>query len=146
MFNSIILTVVLHLMFVIIVIVFYLLRSYIGILIIIIISAAMVLHLANTSNRIEPWKLLVILDINTTHVIVRALSWSGFNVGSYEIMRDLALLLPDLLHVLVAYFELSIMSQDKGISLRRLFYNEEIMISVLLVTLFVIFGNLTRVR
>lgn len=106
----------------------------------------MVLHLANTSNRIEPWKLLVVLDINATHVIVRALSWSGFNVGSYEIMRDLALLLPDLLHVLVAYFELSIMSQDKGISLMRLFYNEEIMISVLLVTLFVIFGNLTRVR
>ena len=104
----------------------------------------MVLHLVNTSSRIEPWKLLVILNVNLTHVIVRALGWSGFNERSYEILRDLTLLVPDLFHVLVAYFELSIMAQNKGISLRRLFYREEIMVSMLMVALLVIFGNLTR--
>ena len=104
----------------------------------------MVLHLANTNNRIEPWKLLVVLNINVTHVIVRALGWSGFNERSYEILRDAALLLPDLLHVLVAYFELSIMAQNKRTSLKRLLIKEEILMSVLMVALFVIFGNLAR--
>ena len=113
-------------------------------IIVILFSAAMVLHLVNTNSRIEPWKLLVILNVNLTHVIVRALGWSGFNERSYEILRDLTLLVPDLFHVLVAYFELSIMAQNKGVSLKRLFYREEIMVSILMVALLVIFGNLTR--
>ncbi|KAK2139144.1 hypothetical protein NP493_6666g00000 [Ridgeia piscesae] len=62
----------------------------------------MVLHLVNTNSRTEPWKLLVILNVNLTHVIVRALGWFRFNERSYEIMRDLALLVPDLFHVLVS--------------------------------------------
>lgn len=107
-------------------------------------STVVVLHLVNTEHCIEPWKLLVILDVNVTHVIVRALGWSGYNVRSYEILRDLTLLVPDLFHVLVAYFELSIMAQNKRITLRRLFYREEIMVSALMVALYVIFGNLTR--
>jgi hypothetical protein len=75
----------------------------------------MVLHLVNTNSRTEPWKLLVILNVNLTQVIVRALGWSGFNERSYEILRDLTLLVHDLFHVLFAHFELSIMAQNKGI-------------------------------
>ncbi|KAK2141904.1 hypothetical protein NP493_5073g00002 [Ridgeia piscesae] len=62
----------------------------------------MVLQLVNTNSRTEPWKLLVILNVNLTHVIVRALGWSGFNERSYEILRDLTLLVPALFHVLVS--------------------------------------------
>ncbi|ESO05071.1 hypothetical protein HELRODRAFT_124583, partial [Helobdella robusta] len=105
------------------------------------LSTIMVFHLCDSRNKIEPWKLLFIFSLNITHIIVSSLDQFITNVflargQSFEIFRDIGLMLPDLLHVFVAYFEMSILSDRHNTSIINLLRREEVMLSLLVVILF----------
>ena len=114
------------------------------------LSTAIVLHLCNHGNRFETWKLLLILNINLMHIIIGCLDQFVGNImyregKGFEVVRDLALFMPDILHVLVAGFEIQILAEHRRVSLSRLFYREELMLSGLGIVLFSLLGkNLWR--
>ena len=93
-----------------------------------------------------PWKLLVILNINLIHIVI---SGSDSFVGNvlygrgqlFEAVRDFGLLLPDIFHVLVSYFELRLLADRKKVGFWHLFYREELMLSGLVIILFTLLGK-----
>ena len=110
------------------------------------LSTAVCLHLSNSENNLKPWKLLIILGINTMHIIVGSLDQFVTNVlhhqgQQFEAARDIGLMVPDILHVLVAYFEMRLLADKQSTSIISLFYREEILLCVLIVTLFSILGK-----
>ena len=110
------------------------------------LSTLMVVHLCNIYNRVQSWKLLFIININVMHLIV-----GGFDLflmqliyrGSFmfENVRNLGLLLPDLFHVLVCFFEIQDMAARKRVPVPTLFHKEEIMLFVLVLSLLSILGR-----
>lgn len=110
------------------------------------LSTAIVVHLCNRDNNIRPWMLLIILNVNLMHIVVGALDQFIDNVlyrrgQQFEAVRDLGLMAPDVFHVLVAYFELSALAEKQRTQIVRLFYREEISLSILLLILFSILGK-----
>lgn len=110
------------------------------------LSTVVVVHLCNTASRVRPWKLLLVFNVNTIHIIIGALDQFVENVirrggQHFEAARDLGLMAPDVFHVLVAYFELAALAERENTRIVRLFYREELAASVLFVTLFSILGK-----
>ena len=88
----------------------------------------------------------MILNINLMHIIIGGLDQFIDNVIKghgqvFESVRDLGLMIPDVFHVLVCYFELRILADSKHVSIFRLFYREELMVFGLLLVLFTILGK-----
>ena len=111
-----------------------------------IMSTAMVIHLCNRQNKTETWKLLFIISINTMHIIVNSLDQFIVNIiygrgQVFEAVRDFGLMIPDLFHVLLSYFELSILAESRGVPVFRLFYREELLMAVVMISLFSLFGK-----
>ena len=111
-----------------------------------ILSTLVVVHLCNKENKTESWKLLVIFNINLMHIIVNSLDQFIGNViyrraQHFEAVRDFGLMIPDVFHVLVAYFEIMDLARKRRVSVFRLFYREEILASILLVSMFSILGK-----
>lgn len=109
-------------------------------------STAMVIHLCNRANKSESWKLLFIISINTMHIIIGSLDQFILNIiyregQVFEAVRDFGLMIPDLFHVLLSYFELSILAESRGVAVYRLFYREEIMLFLMMITLFSLLGK-----
>jgi len=110
------------------------------------ISTSMVVHLCCRDNRVLPWKLLVILNISLTHVIVNGLDQFITNViyhegQPFEVLRDLLLMAPDIFHLLVTYFELSAMAQQRKTNIFRLFVREELLGSLILIMFMSLLGK-----
>jgi magnesium-transporting ATPase (P-type) len=110
------------------------------------LSTAVVLQLSDKRNVIQPWQLLVILCINMIHVIIGSLDQFIDNViyrkgAQFEAVRDFGLMIPDVFHILVAYFELGALAGRRGVGVIRLFHREEIMTAALLVVLLSLLGK-----
>ena len=106
----------------------------------------MVVHLCCRDNRLSPWKLLFIIVINATHIIVSSLDQFITNViqrggQQFEAVRDLALMAPDIFHVLLAYFELSQLAAAKKTNVLNLFHREELLFSLVAVILMSLFAR-----
>jgi len=106
----------------------------------------MVVHLCCRDNRLSPWKLLFIIVINLTHIIVSSLDQFITNViqrggQQFEAVRDLALMAPDIFHVLLAYFELSQLAAAKKTNVLNLFHREELLFSLVAVILMSLFAR-----
>ena len=104
------------------------------------ISTICIIHLCNIDNRIDARTLLVIMSINITHIVVSSLdqfiSHVFLRTGKlYEVVRDFGLMLPDILHVLVVFFELSFQAERQNISLFNLFYKKETIVAILFIFL-----------
>jgi len=111
-----------------------------------ILSTAMVVHLCCRDSRLSPWKLLIIVIINLTHIIVNSLDQFITNVihregQQFEAVRDLALMTPDIFHVLLAYFELSQLAAARKISVLNLFHREELLLSLVAIILMSLLGK-----
>jgi hypothetical protein len=109
-------------------------------------STAMVVHLCSRNSTLQPWKLLVIFDINMTHVVVASLDQFIANViyregQHFEAVRDLALMAPDVFHLLVAYFEMSSLAAKRRTTVYRLFYREELLFSLVIIFLLSLLGK-----
>jgi len=106
----------------------------------------MVIHLCCRDNRLSVWKLLFIVVINLTHIIVNSLDQFITNViqrdgQQFEAVRDLALMAPDVFHVLVAYFELSRLAAKRKTDMLNLFYREELLLSLVAIILMSLLGK-----
>ena len=106
----------------------------------------MVVHLCCRDNRLSSWKLLFIIVINLTHIIVSSLDQFITNViqrggQQFEAVRDLALMAPDIFHVLLAYFELSQLAVAKKTNVLNLFHREELLLSLIAVILMSLLGK-----
>lgn len=106
----------------------------------------MVVHLCCRDNRMRAWKLLFIIVINVTHIIVNSFDQFITNViqrngQQFEAIRDLALMAPDIFHVLVAYFELSRVADERKTDMLNLFHREELLLSLIAVILMSLFGK-----
>ena len=106
----------------------------------------MIIHLLNCESKILPWKLLIIFNINLMHIIVGGLDQFIDRIlygrgQFFEAIRDFGLLLPDIFHVLVSYFEMRIYAESKRKYFWRIFYREELMMSGLLLILFSLLGK-----
>jgi len=109
-------------------------------------STAMVVHLCSRNSTLQPWKLLVIFDVNMVHVVVASLDQFIANViyregQHFEAVRDLALMAPDVFHLLVAYFEMSSLAAKRRTTVYRLFYREELLFSFILIVLLSMLGK-----
>jgi len=110
------------------------------------LSTAVVVHLCNADNKLEPWKLLLIISINVIHIIVGSLDQFIDNViyhkgAQFEALRDFGLMIPDAFHVLVSYFELSSLAGLKRVNIFKLFHREELMTAALLIILLSLLGK-----
>ena len=108
----------------------------------------MVVHLCNTRATMTPSKLFFIIVINLQHIIIAGLDQFVANIihgegKGFEAVRDLALMMPDLFHVLLPFFELQNISSSKRIPISRMFYREELMLAGLfLIFLTLLFKNI----
>ena len=106
----------------------------------------MVVHLCCRDNRLCAWKLLFIIVINLTHIVVSSLDQFITNViqrggQQFEAVRDLALMAPDIFHVLVAYFELSQLAAEQNTDILNLFHREELFLSLVATILMSLLGK-----
>ena len=106
-------------------------------------STGMVVHLCNSEVRLEPSKLLFIIVINLMHIMIAMLDQFVANIiyrqgKGFEAVRDLALMMPDIFHVILPFFELQAIARRKRVPVFRLFYREELMLSTLGLILFTI--------
>ena len=109
------------------------------------VSTLMVLHLCNKKNPVEPWKLLLVFNLNFLHIIIACVDQFVGNVifgeaKDFEAIRDLALMSPDILHVLVPFFELQSMAAKKNVHIWQLFYKEELMLTFFVLVMFSLLG------
>ncbi len=66
----------------------------------------------------------------------RSVHFAGF-----EAVRDIGLMMPDLLHVLVPMFEIQRLAQSKRVPVFTLFYKEELFLAFILLILFSLLGK-----
>ena len=111
-----------------------------------ILSTAMVVHLCCRDNRLLPWKLQFIIVISLTHIVVSSLDQFITNVihgdgQRFEAVRDLALMTPDIFHVLLPYFELSRLAAARKTNILNLFRREELLLSLLVIVFMSLLGK-----
>ena len=80
------------------------------------------------------------------HVVIGGLDQFIDNVvngrgQTFEMVRDVGLMIPDIFHVLVCYFEARILADSKKVPLLKLFYKEELMAAFVFTSLFTILGK-----
>ena len=63
------------------------------------------------------------------------------NSQVFEAVRDFGLLIPDLFHVLLCFFEIGALAEKKKTQVIRLFYREEITGSLVMITLLSLIGK-----
>ncbi|KAK3769927.1 hypothetical protein RRG08_048138 [Elysia crispata] len=108
-----------------------------------IIVTAIVLNLCNKKNELKAWKMLMILAINLVHVIVSgsdqfiAHVLQGFGT-SFQNARNIGLMVPDILHLAIPFYELVLFTRSNNLRLSELCYKEE----ALLLFTFIILASL----
>lgn len=102
-------------------------------------STLVVLNLADLNVELTSGKLLTIIDIAALHVLTSG--WDQFvtNVIKQEgelhqVLRDIFFMLPDLLHIVIAMFQLFQLAKIKKRPVTHLISNEQFFGSVLLVS------------
>lgn len=111
-----------------------------------IITSGMMLNLANSKNTVKPSKLLVVLLFSSVHIFIAGYDQFINNLifgrsKLFEGVRDIFLLLSDALFVLFCIFELNLLGRRRNLPVHRLFFREELVLSVIvgiLLTLFAI--------
>jgi len=100
-----------------------------------VVSTVTVLYLVNKDHQVTPRKVLIIMSVAALHIL--ASGWDQFveNVVRQEgqlhqVMRDLGFMLPDVLHLLIPWFELKEMSRRRGVPPSHLIANREFVAAV----------------
>ncbi|ESO86454.1 hypothetical protein LOTGIDRAFT_129401 [Lottia gigantea] len=112
-----------------------------------IIASVVVLNLCNAANNIASWKMLLIITINSMHIMVSAANQFIVHVihgrgQRFQNARNIALMIPDILHVLIPIFLLYRYARQNKLGMTDLFYKEELLICFIAVTFGTLVGNL----
>ncbi|KAL8573700.1 hypothetical protein ACOMHN_018975 [Nucella lapillus] len=112
-----------------------------------IMVTAVVLNLCNANNDFSSWKMAVILTISVVHIIVSGMDQFIAHVvqgqgRSFQSVRDLGLMVPDLLHLVIPLREFYLHVRRQKLSFVQLCYKEEIIFMFVFISLGTIFGRL----
>ncbi|XP_013407101.1 uncharacterized protein LOC106171339 isoform X2 [Lingula anatina] len=111
------------------------------------VSTVVVLNLCDSGHRVKTWKLLAVFSINLAHILISGIDQFiehvVFSKGfAFQSLRDVGLMLPDIVHVAVPVWELNTWARSKHSTVWELFYREELMMAALFIILFSIFGTI----
>lgn len=99
------------------------------------VSTVTVLELINKENYVTPRKVVIIMSVAALHIL--ASGWDQFVANVlrqegqlHQVMRDLGFMLPDILHLLIPWFELKDMAKRRGVPPSHLISNREFIVAV----------------
>lgn len=109
-------------------------------------ATCMVLNLCDIRNEINSWKILLIVTINVIHILVASMDQFFVHVlmgvgKNFQSARDIALMVPDLLHIIIPVYVLRQHARKKELTFFQICTREEIGIFFVFVTLGVIVGR-----
>ena len=111
------------------------------------IVTAIVLNLCNRDNEFSSWKISTIVTINVVHIIVAGMDQFIAHVvqgegRSFQNVRDVGLMVPDVLHVLIPLRVFYVHTQQKKLRIIELCYKEEVILMFVFISLGTIMGRL----
>lgn len=112
-----------------------------------IITTCVVLNLVNAENDFHSWKIAMIVSINITHIIVSGMDQFIAHVlqgegRNFQNLRDVGLMIPDLLHVLIPMQQFYLHVQKHSRRMIELCYKEEVILMFVFISLGTILGRL----
>ena len=112
-----------------------------------IIVTCLVLNLTDIRNEIISWKILAIVSINVMHILVGGMDQFISDViygkgAMFHKARNLGLMIPDLLHVIIPLWELYQYALRKELKIQEICYKEEIFLCLVFVTFGTFIGRL----
>jgi len=112
-----------------------------------ILVTAVVLNLCSRKNEVKGWKILLILAVSLVHIIVSGLDQFIAHVlqgqgRNFQNARNVGLMVPDLLHVIIPGWEFRRFIRDSGKSVTEHCMKEEVILFVVFVSLGVLFFRL----
>lgn len=75
------------------------------------------------------------IDQFVTHVIVG-------RSAKFQSARDIGLMVPDLLHIIIPVIELVLMAKNESLTISELCYKEEVLLCVLFIFMGTVFGRI----
>lgn len=112
-----------------------------------VIATCLVLNMCDIRNEVQSWKMIAISSINLMHILVSGMDQFISHViqgrgTNFQNARDLGLMIPDFLHVIIPLICLLMYARAKDMKMTELCYKEEIMLSGVFVTLCTLLGRL----
>ncbi|KAL8595601.1 hypothetical protein ACOMHN_025638 [Nucella lapillus] len=112
-----------------------------------ILVTAIILNLCNRDNDFSSWKLSVIITVSVVHIIVSGMDQFIGHViqgggHSFQNVRDVGLMVPDLLHVLVPLRVFWRNAQRQKLRVIEMCYKEEVILTFLFISLGTVLGRL----
>ncbi|XP_025080095.1 uncharacterized protein LOC112555793 isoform X2 [Pomacea canaliculata] len=112
------------------------------------ITTAIVLNLCNRDNSLSSWKVATIISINLVHIIVSGSDQFIAHVlqgegHSFQNVRNLGLMIPDLFHVVVPCYLLYKHAREHRLNCLQLCYKEEVILMIFFISVGTILGRLT---
>ena len=110
------------------------------------IVTAVVLNLCNHDNSFSLWKVCTIIAINLVHIIVSGMDQFIVNVVqgkgySFQNFRDVGLMVPDVLHVLIPLQVFYQHAQRQKLRITELCYKEEVILMFVFISLGTVVGR-----
>ncbi|XP_061165034.1 uncharacterized protein LOC133173988 [Saccostrea echinata] len=111
-----------------------------------IIATCIVLNLCDRRNEVVSWKVLAIVSINLMHILVSGVDQFVSHViqgkgTSFQNARDIGLMIPDSLHLIIPLWQLMKSAKDKDVRIKDLCSKEEIIMSIVFICLFTLLGR-----
>ncbi|XP_070172919.1 uncharacterized protein [Littorina saxatilis] len=111
------------------------------------IVTAIILSLCNRDNPVASWKIATIFTISLVHVIVSGMDQFIFHVlkgqgHSFQNVRDVGLMIPDLLHLLIPLRVFYQQAQRQKLRFIEMCYKEEIILMFVFISIGTILGRL----
>ncbi|XP_052784355.1 uncharacterized protein LOC128220129 isoform X2 [Mya arenaria] len=111
------------------------------------ITTCIVLNLTDIKNEIVSWKILAIVSINVMHILVGGMDQFISDViygqgANFHKARNIALMIPDVMHVVVPLWELFRFAKRKDLRINELCYKEELSACFVFVCLGTLMGRL----
>lgn len=112
-----------------------------------IIATLFVLHLCDVRNEVTSWKIFSIISINLVHIFVSSMDQFIYHVISgsgtnFQSSRDICLMVPDVLHIIIPTIELLRHARRKEMKLKELCSQEELLIFIFFISLGTLFGRI----
>ena len=99
------------------------------------VSTIFVIHFCNKSNERNPQLLLVIISIAVLHILASGVDQLIENVFMgkgkwHQVSRDLGFMVPDLLHIVIPFYEIWSYARKNNKTIRKCFRTQDIIVAI----------------
>lgn len=103
------------------------------------ITSCIVLNLCDKRNETVPWKVLAIISVNVMHILVGGMDQFISDViygqgASFHKARNIGLMIPDCLHVIIPAWELFKLAKKKQLKIYQMCTRRELLFCFLLIS------------